>query len=431
MSLTVEQRREIYRNNARKSTGPKTAEGKAASRRNALKHGMRAEVLALPNEDPEVIAARSDEWYDYYNPQSPAAKQLVNECVRATILSDRVATFHDNILVGQVREATREWDTLHEEHALELNDLFDTSPVEARKHLLRSTHGRYILILRWKSLRETLETQGFWADYEVREAVQLLGSTQNLADLKHNPAAYTACLYNNMAHVPRKDFEVSTLLKSANVPDALQRRHENDPFPDAEMALAGLFEIVDAEIADHMEAKAEIAETYDIPDRSEAECRAMIVRDEKIAKLFLRYQAESRNGFHKALGRLLKTLESDAESGSTREDVSPIEAVSKIERVENEKIDVDAGVEKLRNEPNERSVMGRIPMAIFLLFLGIFGRFVSLKDSMKQVVFGDSRVIQSRGTVATRFGTPSPRSQALAVLGGVRSAQPRGTQRGS
>jgi len=375
MSLTTEQRAEISRNNAKKSTGPKTAEGKANSRKNALKHGMRAQVLALPNEDPEAIAARSDEWFDYYKPQSPAAKQLVNECVRATILSDRVATFHDNILAGQVRNAVRDWDVAHEGQAVDLNERFDTNPVEARKELLRTTHGRHMMIVRWKSLRETLKTQGYLDDPQADEAVYLLGATLDLDVLQRNPTAYNAFLYNHIAHKDSKDVEIALLLTPKYVPDACKRQQETEPFPDRESARAALLAIVEAEIASHYDAKRELNEKYDMPERLEAEACAMIIRDEKIAKNYLRYQAEARNGFHKALGRLMKTLESDAESGSTREDVPPNEAVSMILSVESEKIVEEPHVEKLRNEPTERASIGIFPMAVFLMFLVIFSQF--------------------------------------------------------
>ncbi len=40
------------RNNAKKSTGPRTEEGKARVAKNALKHGLLARDTVLPGEDP-------------------------------------------------------------------------------------------------------------------------------------------------------------------------------------------------------------------------------------------------------------------------------------------------------------------------------------------------------------------------------------------
>ena len=46
------------RKNAQQSTGPKTPEGKARSRANALEHGMAGTGIALPTEDRALIEAR-------------------------------------------------------------------------------------------------------------------------------------------------------------------------------------------------------------------------------------------------------------------------------------------------------------------------------------------------------------------------------------
>ena len=45
--------RKAFRKNARRSTGPKTPEGKARSSQNARKHGLFARDTLLPGEDPE------------------------------------------------------------------------------------------------------------------------------------------------------------------------------------------------------------------------------------------------------------------------------------------------------------------------------------------------------------------------------------------
>jgi hypothetical protein len=49
MTTTLD-RAEINRRNASKSTGPRTPEGKARSRLNAVKHGCRARLPILPGE---------------------------------------------------------------------------------------------------------------------------------------------------------------------------------------------------------------------------------------------------------------------------------------------------------------------------------------------------------------------------------------------
>ena len=53
-TTTAAERAEISRRNARKSTGPKTPEGKNRSKFNAMKHGMDAKTPVLPGEDAEA-----------------------------------------------------------------------------------------------------------------------------------------------------------------------------------------------------------------------------------------------------------------------------------------------------------------------------------------------------------------------------------------
>ena len=61
------------RENARKSTGPRTAEGKAASSRNRLLHGLRANKHILLDEDPEGFLILLN-LYDRFNPSATAKR---------------------------------------------------------------------------------------------------------------------------------------------------------------------------------------------------------------------------------------------------------------------------------------------------------------------------------------------------------------------
>jgi hypothetical protein len=50
--IVSEKQQEANRRNAQHSTGPKTPEGKAAVRLNALKYGLRARDIIISGEDP-------------------------------------------------------------------------------------------------------------------------------------------------------------------------------------------------------------------------------------------------------------------------------------------------------------------------------------------------------------------------------------------
>src|SRR5215208_5294387 len=54
--MTSDKKKEANRRNALKSTGPKTPEGKAAVRLNALRHGILAKETLLPEEDGEALS---------------------------------------------------------------------------------------------------------------------------------------------------------------------------------------------------------------------------------------------------------------------------------------------------------------------------------------------------------------------------------------
>ncbi len=65
------------RSNARKSTGPTTEEGKAQSRRNALRHGLTAETVIGALEDAEDYKAFEAAIIADYDAQSAVERELV------------------------------------------------------------------------------------------------------------------------------------------------------------------------------------------------------------------------------------------------------------------------------------------------------------------------------------------------------------------
>src|SRR5437763_9134407 len=141
MALTDEERAEINRRNARSSTGPRSPFGKAASSRNAYEHGMRAESFALPNEDVEELKALTDQWLDYYQPESPGRRALLDRAVYATVQLHRSARFQADALDRQVRAAEERWEQEQQEQLDALVATITTDPAAAVRGLRRTAAG--------------------------------------------------------------------------------------------------------------------------------------------------------------------------------------------------------------------------------------------------------------------------------------------------
>ena len=70
------------RRNAQRSTGPRTPEGKIASSRNSFRSGIYADrETVLPTEDPVALDELRQEYYDHYQPSSPAGRCLVDSLI--------------------------------------------------------------------------------------------------------------------------------------------------------------------------------------------------------------------------------------------------------------------------------------------------------------------------------------------------------------
>ena len=82
-------RAEINRANAQHSTGPNSAEGKVASSRNSLKHGLASGEVIIPGEDPAAFEALLHDLLEEHQPASPTEELLINEMAQCYWLAQR------------------------------------------------------------------------------------------------------------------------------------------------------------------------------------------------------------------------------------------------------------------------------------------------------------------------------------------------------
>ena len=80
--MATEKQIEANRRNAAKSTGPRSAEGKAASRMNALKSGVYAEAEIVAGEDPAALETMTAEYIQRFHPTTPEQRHYVDTLIR-------------------------------------------------------------------------------------------------------------------------------------------------------------------------------------------------------------------------------------------------------------------------------------------------------------------------------------------------------------
>ena len=81
--MTTEKQKQSNRENAKRSTGPKTDEGKQRSSQNALIHGVYAVESVIPGEDPADFDKLCTEFGLRYDPDGPYERSLVRQMADA------------------------------------------------------------------------------------------------------------------------------------------------------------------------------------------------------------------------------------------------------------------------------------------------------------------------------------------------------------
>ncbi len=82
-------RSEINRENAAHSTGPRSPEGKLASSRNSLQHGLASGQIIIPGEDPSQFEALLNDLLAEHQPSTTSEELLIREMAQSYWLTQR------------------------------------------------------------------------------------------------------------------------------------------------------------------------------------------------------------------------------------------------------------------------------------------------------------------------------------------------------
>ena len=159
---------ESNRRNARKSTGPRTDEGKARSRLNALRHGLLAQDSTLPIEDQHEFQALQDALAAEYQPQGPTEECLLARMADAQWRLARLTRIETGYLQYSLEEARKsqtKWNNKFDpdDHSRAQNTrlLGIVAERDGKGPRMLSTLPRYEAGLRraWYRAMETLEAR--------------------------------------------------------------------------------------------------------------------------------------------------------------------------------------------------------------------------------------------------------------------------------
>ena len=180
----VSQKRiDANRRNAARSTGPKTAEGKAKSRRNSLVHGLAGAGVVLFERETEALRVRAEECREALGPVDAFEEMLVETVAVESLRVDRCRAEERLARDFKGRRAEHCWEDERKGAVAREARSLASRPAETAMALASSSPGCDWLIDRWKMLGHALDSHGGWTEAQQALAFDLLGIDSDLREL--------------------------------------------------------------------------------------------------------------------------------------------------------------------------------------------------------------------------------------------------------
>ncbi|WP_169977430.1 hypothetical protein [Tautonia rosea] len=162
------------RRNARNSTGPKTVEGKARSRRNGLTHGLAAQVV-VPDDFGLDLERALQRWEREAGPDNVVEQHLVRRAAVASVTLDRLDNARESTRLDSARDAVQSWERRRQARARRKGQNLPRDPVGTVADLEATAFGCDWLIRQWDQLDAPLRLGNAWTVKTLLRAQLLLG----------------------------------------------------------------------------------------------------------------------------------------------------------------------------------------------------------------------------------------------------------------
>jgi hypothetical protein len=314
--MTKSERAHQNKINAQKSTGPRSEAGKERARRNALKHGLTATQLILPDEKPEAIDALAQALNESMNPQNAAEDLCVQQAAVAALRMERIVAAEAAIVSDQVRHAQTQWDYEQTTRLLEAIRMLREDPAMACVKLKSFGMGVAWMLAQWKDIDNILDARGHLNNLDaIKEALRLQGFNPNALYVEGGTAFDFA--NHAMSSIPNfTDQQKLCDFHERSIPPMYIAMYGENSTIQADVAPGLLREWVAREIAELKELAA-IYKPIDDASRREAPIRAQLLADTPQNRLMIRYLKDAESSFekaHKTLAKLRADRAKEAEA---------------------------------------------------------------------------------------------------------------------
>jgi hypothetical protein len=177
--MATERQIEANRRNSQRSTGPVTGEGKAASRKNALTHGLAGTGPVVAESRAETTERRKTAWHNEFRPATEEAAHALDEAVAASVRMDHCRDSIDALGQAEALRARLTWDGDRRVEAALLLEGISKRSASTALRLESTRHGAELMIEAWLRLGEALGAAD-WGDLEASTALDLLGLSSHL-----------------------------------------------------------------------------------------------------------------------------------------------------------------------------------------------------------------------------------------------------------
>ena len=165
--MTSQARIDANRQNAKNSTGPRTAAGKEKTRLNGLKHGLCSDEVVLPTEDRQVFEGQLAAWMDDWQPTTETRRFLVERAATAAWRISRCVRNETDRLADRINRGFALWDKTRSEQVERAFKRLPQDPQASVEDLMSTHDGVQFLICVWNGLHNAIDDPEGWWDCET------------------------------------------------------------------------------------------------------------------------------------------------------------------------------------------------------------------------------------------------------------------------